>query len=156
MQGCVPDRGNYRQADAGWVVCAGGQLPGLAVVSALGRPGTGCGVPHGRPAQKIVPPDKIEVAMAGVLSVVPDPRTCRDGWHEYHGTAGKGSHGDDWPRIFTGDHPAGNRPGVLDAGCGQGQQATGLARSPVAVTAVRHSAGKAGVRALVPDAPGAA
>ena len=93
--------------------------------------------------------------MAGVLSVVPDPRTCRDGWHEYHGTAGKGSHGDDSLRIFTDDHLAGNRPGVPGA-CGQGKQATGPARSPVAITAVRHSAGKAGVRVLVPDAPGAA
>jgi hypothetical protein len=58
--------------------------------------------------------------------------------------------------IFMDDHPAGNRPGVLEVGCGQGKQATGLARSPVAITAVRHSAGKAGARALVPDAPGAA
>lgn len=116
----------------------------------------GCGVPHGRPAQKIVPPDMIGVAMAGVLSVVPDPRTCRDGWREYHGTAGKGSHGGGSLRIFIDDHPAGNRPGVLGADCGRGQQAAGLARSPVAITAVRHSAGKAGVRALVPDAPGAA
>ena len=94
--------------------------------------------------------------MAGVLSVVPDPRTCRDGWHEYHGTAGKGSHGDDSLRIFIDDHPAGNRPGVLEVGCGQGKQVTGLGRSPVAITAVRHSAEKAGVRAPVPDAPGAA
>jgi hypothetical protein len=116
----------------------------------------GCGVPHGRPAQKIVGPGKIEVAMAGVLSVVPDPRACRDGWHGYHGVAGKGSRGGGSLRIFTGDHLAGNCPGVLGAGCGQGQQAAGLARSPAAVAAVRHSAGKAAVRALVPGAPGAA
>lgn len=94
--------------------------------------------------------------MAGVLSVVPDPRACRDGWHGYHGTAGKGGHGGGSLRIFTDDHPAGDRPGVPGAGCGRGKQATGLARSPVAITAVRHSAGKAGVRALVPDALGAA
>jgi hypothetical protein len=94
--------------------------------------------------------------MAGVLSVVPDPRTCQDGWHGYHGTAGKGSHGDGSLRIFTDDHRAGDRPGVLGAGCGQGKQAAGVARSAAAITAVRHSAGKAGVRALAPDAPGAA
>ena len=94
--------------------------------------------------------------MAGVLSVVPEPRTCRDGWHGYHETAGRGSHGDDSLPIFTDDHPAGNRSGVPGVGCGQGKQAAGLARSPVAITAVRHCAGKAGVRALAPDAPGAA
>lgn len=62
--------------------------------------------------------------------------------------------------------PAGDRLRVFELGCGQGKQAIGLARSgyrvsafgrsPVVITAARHNAEKAGVRALLPDAPGAA
>jgi hypothetical protein len=83
--------------------------------------------------------------MAGVLSVVHDLRTFWDRWHECHAIAGKGSSGDDALRIFLDNHLAGDRLPV-----------TAFGRSPVAITAARHNAGKAGVRALVPDAPEAA
>jgi methylase of polypeptide subunit release factors len=66
-------------------------------------------------------------------------------------------------RGSDGYLPAGDWLRVFEFGCGQGKQAIGLARSgyrvssfdgsPVAITAARRNAEKAGVRALLPDAP---
>ena len=104
--------------------------------------------------------------MARVMSVVPGPRIFWARWHEFHTTAGKDSGGDEALRIFMDNLPAGDLLRVLEFGCGQGEQAIGRARSgcrvsafhrsPVAITAARRDAEKSGVRALLPDAPGAA
>ena len=83
--------------------------------------------------------------MASVISVVPGPWIFWDRWHEFHTTAGKGSRGDGALRIFMDDLPAGELFRVSAFG-----------RSPVAIIAARHNAEKAGVHALLRDAPGAA
>jgi SAM-dependent methyltransferase len=94
--------------------------------------------------------------MTEVISEVPDQRVFWDRWHESHTTAGKGSHGDDALRIFIDRLPEdGQGLRVLELGCGQGKQAIDLARSgyrvsafdrsPVAITAARHNAERAGV-----------